>query len=155
MIFNKRGASMRQTNKLLIVFAAAGVMLAACGGEGGGGNVSQLMKGDNAQPQQQAPAPQVQRVEVTRIVKDVQQVPVEVEVTRIVPQDVVREVIQQVFVEVTPEPAQINNFGMSASGGCNTYEALPYHVEDDGTIYGEYPICAWETAVALSNEVQP
>jgi hypothetical protein len=153
---------MRNVKKLLIVFAAAGVMLAACGG-GDGASVSSLRKEGASGAQQPAPAPstssgqapQVQQVEVTRIVKDVQQVPVEVEVTRIVPQDVVREVIQQVFVEVTPEAPAIQNFGMSASGSCNTYEALPYRVEDDGTIYGEYPICAWETAVALSNEVQP
>jgi hypothetical protein len=143
---------MRQTKKLLIVFAVAGVMLVACGGgDGGSGDdYAARLRGDTqsltgAQTQMQAPAPQ--QVEVTRVVP--------VEVVKEVPVEIVREVVKQVFVEVTPEAPAIQNFSMSTAGDCNTYESLPYRVEDDGTIYGEYPICAWETAVALSNEAQP
>jgi hypothetical protein len=90
-------------------------------------------------------------VEVTRVVP--------VEVVKEVPVEVVREVVKEVpvYVEVTPQP-DIQGFAapaQSAGGECNTYTALPVTVDDDGTIRGEYLMCAWETAVAYSNGVQP
>jgi hypothetical protein len=84
--------------KLVFSLFAAGLMLAACGGDGAG-DASSLRKG-GAQPQD-TPAPQVQRVEVTRII-EVQGAEVPVEVTRIVPQEVLREV--PVYVQVTATP---------------------------------------------------
>jgi hypothetical protein len=85
-------------SKFLILCAFAGLMLAACGGDGAG-DASSLRKG-GAQPQD-TPAPQVQQVVVTRIV-EVQGAGVPVEVTRIVPQEVLREV--PVYVQVTATP---------------------------------------------------
>ena len=142
-------------NKWMIGFALAGLMLAGCMSGGGGiesldaapegGNTQSLA---NGQTSMSAPAPQPQRVEVTRVVP--------VEVVKEVPVEVVREVVKEVpvYVEVTPQAPAINNFGMSAPvSECDTSQ--PYTVPLDNqdiaagvVVRGAMQPCAYATAKA-------
>jgi hypothetical protein len=131
-----------------VIIALVALMLAGCG-DGGGGTSSlrQRINGGQANTQP-TPAPQVttvvERETVRETVEVVREVSVEVLATVEVP------VVQTVLVEVvtTPMP-DVQGFAAPASD-CNTYVALPVTVEPDGTISGTYLMCAWETAVAIS-----